>query len=408
MRIKSGIGILLLTIVLLAISCGSTTAPPTAPVLNAPANGATEVSVTPRLEWHESSGATTYGLQVSTTPDFATLLVNQTGIASLYYDIPSELSYNTTYYWRANASNADGTSGWSSPWSFTTEAVPSEVIRLYYYSFNVTDGCPTCEPVPIPGSLKICRATSTDGIHFTNDSGVRFSYDAEGEFGPGAGITDPDVVRLNDSSWLMFVSVGTHLLKATSPTSDGTFTLDELFHWNQGGVPGCYNFNGTVRIFMCYQGGINVAIYDQETGTLQPSGVALNAPPDGGMLCDASVIKVDDQYLMFYKYCPPNGDFPQHEIYLATSSDGITWTQHSQNRFIGMGSVPGAVYYNGVIYVYFCGVPPPNAPPADFAVAISHDKGKTFTFSFSTVIIEGKEGKTGIGTADPAAIVVSP
>jgi hypothetical protein len=400
MRIKSGIGILLLTIALLAISCGSTTAPPTAPVLNAPANGATEVSVTPRLEWHESSGATTCGLQVSTTPDFATLLINQTGIASLYYDIPNELSYNTTYYWRANGSNADGTSGWSSPWSFTTKAVPSEVIRLYYYS--VTGGGQGIDPASISGPHNICSATSTDGINFTEDSGVRFSYDAEGEFGPGTGITDPDVVRLNDGSWLMFLSVGAHLLKATSPISDGTFTLDELFSWDGGGVPGSYNFNGTVRTFVCYQGGINVAIYDQETGTLQPSGVALNAPPDGGLLCDASVIKVDDQYLMFYKYCPPNGDFTEHEIYLATSSDGITWTQHSQNRFIGMGSVPGVVYYSGVIYVYFCGFPP-GAPPGDLGVAISHDKGATFIFS--TIIIQGK---TGWGTVDPAAIAISP
>jgi hypothetical protein len=102
---------------------------------------------------------------------------------------------------------------------------------------------------------------------------------------------------------------------------------------------------------------------------------------------------------MFYKYCPPNGTFREHEIYLATSEDGISWTQHSQNRFIGMGSVPGAVYYDGVIYVYFCGLPP-GSTQGDLGMAISRDKGESF--SFSTITIEGKAGDSVV---DPAAIV---
>jgi len=410
MRIKSGIGIFLLAIVLLAISCGTTTPPTTtappllAPELNSPANGTTGASITPRLEWHESAGATSYGLQVSTDLAFITTVIEQTGIAGLYYDIPGSLSYGTTYFWRANASNAEGTSDWSSPWSFTTEAEPpppppSEVIRLYYY--GIIGGGPDVEPLTILGPHNIYSATSTDGIHFTEDPGIRFSYDTQGAFGPGLGVTDPDVVNLNDGSWLMFLSVGTHLLRATSPTSDGTFTLDGSFSWDRGGVPGSYNFNGTVMTFVCYNGGINVAIYDQTTGTLTHSGVALNAPASG-MIADPSVIQVEGQYLMFYKYCPPNGTLSEHEIYLATSSDGITWTQHSQNRFVGMGSVPGAVYYNGVIYVYFCGFVP-GAPVGDLGVAISQDNGATFTFS--TIIIQGR---TAEATVDPAAIVTSP
>jgi hypothetical protein len=390
-------------IALLAISCGATTSPtalpPSAPVLSSPANGATEVSITPRLEWHESSGAASYSLQVSTTPDFTTLLVNQTGITNLYCDIPGELSYNTLYYWQANASSADGTSDWSNQRTFTTEAAPtlaSEVIRLYYYG---TTGSIGTDPAKTPGPHNIYSATSTDGTNFTEDAGIRFSYDSGEEFG----ITDADVVNLNDGSWLMFLSLGTRLLKATSPTSTGTFTLDESFSWNRGGVPGSYNFNGTVMTFVCYQGGINVAIYDQGTGTLKHNGVALNAPPSGGLVADPSVIEIDNQYLMFYKYAASGGAPPdEHEIYLATSTDGITWTQHNQNRFIGMGSVPGAVYYNGVIYVYFCGLPP-GAPPRDLGVAISQDKGNSFTSS--TIIIQGK---AAIGAVDPAAIVTSP
>jgi hypothetical protein len=334
-------------------------------------------------------------VQVSTTPDFATLLANGTGIACLYYDIPIELGYGSAYYWRANACNASSTSAWSTLWSFTTEAVappfppppPGEVIRLYY-AVNVLTGGPNA----------ICSATSTNGVNFTEDPGVRFADPAY------SSITDPDVVRLNDSSWLMFGSLGTSLLKATSPISDGNFTLDGSFSWNQGGVPGSHNFNGTVRTFVCHQSGIAAATYDQETGNLSYSGVALNAPPDGGSICDPSVIEVDGQYLMFYKYEPPSGTFAEHEIYVATSSDGITWTQHSQNRFIGMGSVPAAVYYSGIIYVYFCdyyfcGFA--SAPaPGDLGLFISRDQGATFTFS--AITIQGKTDRP----VDPAPVVV--
>jgi len=76
-------------------------------------------------------------------------------------------------------------------------------------------------------------------VHFSCDSRIR------------SGITDPDVVRLNDGSWLMFTSLGTHLAKATVPASSGTFVHDDAFTWKRGGVPGSYYFDGTVRTFVC-------------------------------------------------------------------------------------------------------------------------------------------------------------
>ena len=394
--IIGSIGILLLTIVFLVSSCTPTATPPLPPVLDGPFNGAVEVHIIQRLGWHGSSGATSYGLQVSTTPDFANLLVNETGITCLYYDIPNELSHATAYYWRANACSANGTSAWSGPWSFTTEVEPlplpppppDELIRLYYAVYVFTGD---------PNDIR--SATSTDGVHFTEDPEVRFSHPEISD------VTDPDVVRLNDGSWLMFASLGTALLKATSPISDGPFTLDESFNWTQGGVPGSYNFNGTVMTFFCHESGISAGTYDQGNGTLVYDGVALNAPPDGGMICDPSVIEVDGEYLMFYKYEPPDGTFAEHKIYLATSSDGITWTQHSQNRFIGMGSVPAAVYYNGIIYVYFCDYyfcgSASTPAPGDLGLFISRDQGATFTFS--AITIQGKTDRP----VDPAPVVVS-
>jgi hypothetical protein len=94
--------------------------PPPAPTLSSPTNGATGVLTTPNLQWNASTGATSYGAQVSTTDTFGTTVFNQSGIAATQVTVSPALSYSTLYYWRVNASNASGTSGWSTVWSFTT------------------------------------------------------------------------------------------------------------------------------------------------------------------------------------------------------------------------------------------------------------------------------------------------
>ena len=107
--------------------------PPVAPVLTSPANGAAGVSVTPSLSWNAVGGATTYGLQVSTDPNFGTYKVNQTGITGTSYTA-SGLSNGVRYYWRVNAANAGGTSAWTTAWNFTVSssapAPPSSPVLL--------------------------------------------------------------------------------------------------------------------------------------------------------------------------------------------------------------------------------------------------------------------------------------
>jgi hypothetical protein len=273
-------------------------------------------------------------------------------------------------------------------------SAPGEVIRLYYYGPSAMG----VDPAGLPGEHSIYSATSSDGINFYEDPGIRLSHDTGADFG----ITDADVVRLTDGSWLMFLSLGTQLLKATSPTSLGTFTLDDSFSWDRGGVPGSFNFNGTIRTFVCRDGTIHMATYNQESGALEYSGVAL-ASPASGLIADPSVIQIEDSYLMFYKYASSPATPPdEHEIYLSTSADGIEWTQHEQNRFICTGSVPGAVYYNDIIYVYYCGLRfVPGSAPADLGVAISRDNGATFTTSSAKI-----EGKKATGVVDPSVIVI--
>ena len=95
--------------------------PPAAPTLKSPASGSTVPVPTPRLEWNASTGATGYGLQVATSSTFTNLLVNETGITDVFYDIPEGiLNWNTTYYWKIVARDSHGIEKEGPIWSFTT------------------------------------------------------------------------------------------------------------------------------------------------------------------------------------------------------------------------------------------------------------------------------------------------
>jgi hypothetical protein len=108
---------------------------PDAPSLVAPSNGSGSVSLTPTVfVWNSIPSADSYGLQVDNDPLFGSPAINQSGLPNTNYSTYS-LGSGTTYFWRANASNAGGSGPWSDIWSFTTtgaaldplsEALPSE------------------------------------------------------------------------------------------------------------------------------------------------------------------------------------------------------------------------------------------------------------------------------------------
>jgi photosystem II stability/assembly factor-like uncharacterized protein len=102
-----------------------TTVPPIppAPNLTTPVSGATTVSVTPALSWGAATGAVTYNLQVSTQSNFSSLLKDT--VTALTGKTLGQLANNTTHYWRVSATNAGGTSAWSTASTFTTVPVPA-------------------------------------------------------------------------------------------------------------------------------------------------------------------------------------------------------------------------------------------------------------------------------------------
>lgn len=101
-------------------SFGTIPATPAVPALNSPANNATnQAAATLELTWNAAAGASSYALQLSTVSTFSSFFLNVTGVLVTSYNV-NNLGGNTTFYWRVNATNAGGTSAWSSVWSFAT------------------------------------------------------------------------------------------------------------------------------------------------------------------------------------------------------------------------------------------------------------------------------------------------
>ncbi|TSA15604.1 fibronectin type III domain-containing protein, partial [bacterium] len=101
---------------------GSAPGLPSPPTLVSPTSGATGVSTSPTLTWNASTGANIYALQVSTSSSFSSNVENQSSISGTSYSL-SGLANNTQYYWHVNATNAGGTSQYSTTWNFTTIVV---------------------------------------------------------------------------------------------------------------------------------------------------------------------------------------------------------------------------------------------------------------------------------------------
>ncbi|GEM_PF-6767950 len=113
--------------------------PPAIPTLVSPDNNATNVSVTPTLSWNTADRAQTYQVQVSTTPNFGTTVINQSGITTTSYNVATALQNNTQYYWRVRAINIGGESNWSTARTFTTIIARPATPTLVSPANNATD-----------------------------------------------------------------------------------------------------------------------------------------------------------------------------------------------------------------------------------------------------------------------------
>jgi uncharacterized delta-60 repeat protein len=95
--------------------------PQSLPTLLSPPNGSTDQSINPTMTWYTAIGATSYNIQISTSPNFDNDVIYCTGLPSASFSV-SGLNYNTTYYWKISNNNNEDTSEWSDVWSFSTIA----------------------------------------------------------------------------------------------------------------------------------------------------------------------------------------------------------------------------------------------------------------------------------------------
>ncbi len=118
--------ILLLICAVSLLGCNEAPTPEVS--LETPANGSSVTSLTPILSWNYEYADASFRLQLSTDSSFQNLVIDQSGISSPSYTIPSgELSEGQTYYWKVNASKDNQVSEWSSAWSFQTPGAAPQV-----------------------------------------------------------------------------------------------------------------------------------------------------------------------------------------------------------------------------------------------------------------------------------------
>jgi hypothetical protein len=161
---------------------------PAAPTLQGPSSGATGIGVRPEFSWLESAGATGYHITVASTSWFGTKLIDRDVTdGSLAYTHTADLSPNVTYYWRVNATNAAGTSGWSSTSLFTTASaqVPT----------NTPTPTPTTGATPTPTPIGETTPTVTPTV--TPTRGTTVSAPVLGL--PGVSVGGGDTVPILDT-----------------------------------------------------------------------------------------------------------------------------------------------------------------------------------------------------------------
>ncbi|MBE9484565.1 MAG: T9SS type A sorting domain-containing protein [Bacteroidetes bacterium] len=90
--------------------------------LSLPLDGATDVGISPRLEWDMVSGVDFFQVQYNTTPDFEEpCCIQEVEGTDDYFQVINILAKDCTYYWHCRTMKGIDTTAWSETWSFTTE-----------------------------------------------------------------------------------------------------------------------------------------------------------------------------------------------------------------------------------------------------------------------------------------------
>lgn len=160
--------------------------------------------------------------------------------------------------------------------------LPDGSIRLYYIDSDPL--FPT----------DVHSAISVDGFNFTEEKGIRFAK---------SNIATPDVFKVNERLWVMLVSNGSTLVRATS--ADGlNFTEDITFNWNKAGVCSTLLFpDNILRTYYSDQGYINSAT-SINGDNLSPDAFVRVASGITETIAQPTVVHLGAAYIMYYTSSP--------------------------------------------------------------------------------------------------------
>ncbi|HPG40217.1 MAG TPA: FISUMP domain-containing protein [bacterium] len=141
---------------------------PAAPKLYLPMNGSTEMGTTLLLYWKFNVITSSYNLQVASDSLFTNIIYeeNDIPVTTTKFQL-SNLNLGTTYYWRINAINADGTSDWSETWSFTTTTHETE--NITDIDGNIYRTVQIGEQVWMAENLNVTHYRNGDPITYVTD-----------------------------------------------------------------------------------------------------------------------------------------------------------------------------------------------------------------------------------------------
>ena len=106
------------------------------PVLTAPADQATEVSLTPEFAWSPQSGATAYRIQIGIDAGFGAPIHDEI-VAGTSFVPSEELATGTEYFWRVSGRNLCGPSDWSETFRLVTRVQPVAEVSSESFSLEL-------------------------------------------------------------------------------------------------------------------------------------------------------------------------------------------------------------------------------------------------------------------------------
>jgi len=151
------------------------------------------------------------------------------------------------------------------------------IYRMFFFSPGIGDN-------------RILSAISKDGIKWQQEKGIRFQQ---------AAVYDPAVIKIG-TTWKMYLGQAVergNILVARSDDGEN-FELEKEFDFD-GSVPEVTQLEkDNYALYFCNKG---IQVVTSSNGLEWKDRKTAVAQPASKIFCDPSVIKVDDQFIMYYK-----------------------------------------------------------------------------------------------------------